>query len=162
MCVTLAHQALAHDWCNFSLVTIPGPEGLVCSAMCVCDWLLPAAKPNRLVCDVCKRKFSLDFINTTCLLIFSPLATKSSVSCTNLSDSASNALVASSKIRMDGFLIKARAMAILKKVNNERIVFSKITKQVVFNKVLYYKNQKPYWYKNVLFALLKKSSFVSC
>ena len=40
-----------------------------------------------------------------------PLVARSRASCTTRSDSASNALVASSSTRMQGFLIKARAMA---------------------------------------------------
>lgn len=40
-----------------------------------------------------------------------PLVTLSSASCTTRSDSASKALVASSRTKIVGFLIKARAMA---------------------------------------------------
>ena len=37
MCVALAHHTLARDWYNISLTTIPDPEWLVHSVLCVID-----------------------------------------------------------------------------------------------------------------------------
>ena len=59
MCIAPAHHALTLDWGNFSLVTIPDPEWLVCYKLCVID-SSPQAKRSQLVWVICKRKISSD------------------------------------------------------------------------------------------------------
>ena len=62
MCNVPSHHALASDSYNFSLATVPDPEWLVHSALCMTDSSKQANTASSWV-FFCERKFSSDYSN---------------------------------------------------------------------------------------------------